>query len=340
MDRRCSFDRPIRNVAVVGGTHGNELHGIFLVRELDKSLAKGTLRSQFPSLKIRTLIANPAAVVATGTGQGRRYVEKDLNRCFLLKDLENADPDASLTLEDQKAREINSVLGPKASDSPRADFIIDLHSTTANTGVLILCHPEDLVTLSLAHTLRQKYPEVSLGVWSQSDLPLLPTVGRSGLTLEVGPIAHSTAVMRLYSLTRNVLLDMLTLLERHNTRLLQPNPSSLSSVDVVVARRFCSVGFPRDDNGEIVGFIHPSIQGIPELQSCSHVDWESPIFEMLTGDVLTLASCTGFCRIEYAPGRSRGSHFKFFPQFVNEAAYYEKDIALIMTVMESIPTLN
>ena len=94
------------------------------------------------------------------------------------------------------------------------------------------------------------------------------------------------------------------------------------------------------DMGEIVGFIHPSIQGIPELQSRSYVDWDTPIFEMLTGDVLTLASCTGFCRIEYAPGCSRGSHFKFFPQFVNEAAYYEKDIALIMTVMESIPTLS
>ena len=89
-------------------------------------------------------------------------------------------------------------------------------------------------------------------------------------------------------------------------------------------------------NEEIVGFIHPNIQGIPELRDGSHVDWTTPIFELLTGDVLTLDNCARFCRIEYAPGMDRRSKLQLFPQFVNEAAYYEKDIALILTVIQSI----
>ena len=38
------------------------------------------------------------------------------------------------TLEHRRARELNELLGPKRSANPRADFVIDLHNTTAATG--------------------------------------------------------------------------------------------------------------------------------------------------------------------------------------------------------------
>ena len=334
--RRCSFERPIQRVAVVGGTHGNELHGLFLVREMEEHLTSGLIRSRYPSLSLQTLVANPAAVVATGTGQGRRYVERDLNRCFLLSDLENND--GSKTLEDRRAREIDQLLGPKSSPDPATDFIIDLHSTTANTGVLILCHPDDLVTVSVAHALRKKYSEVSLGLWSQGELPLLPTVGRSGLTLEVGAIAHSTTVMRLYSLTRSVLFDMLGVLEEHNARLMLPNPPPLLSANVDAAQRYCAVGFPRNEKGNIVGFIHPSIQGMLELSENSYVFKTSPIFELLNGEILTLENCSRYCQVDYASECFEQSQIRLFPQFINEAAYYEKNIAMLLTTMVTIKT--
>ena len=68
-----------------------------------------------------------------------RYVDKDLNRCFLRKDLEKQysidDPD--LAWEQLRAHQLNSILGPKGSANPKVDFIIDLHNTTANTGTRV-----------------------------------------------------------------------------------------------------------------------------------------------------------------------------------------------------------
>ena len=62
----------VSRVAVCGGTHGNELSGVYLVRELQKK--KGERTDNFSLMMV---MSNPRAVE-----HGRRYVEKDLNRCF------------------------------------------------------------------------------------------------------------------------------------------------------------------------------------------------------------------------------------------------------------------
>lgn len=59
----------LSRVAVCGGTHGNELSGVFLVREL--------LRTEEPPQSVQMVLSNPRAVQ-----QCRRYVDTDLNRCF------------------------------------------------------------------------------------------------------------------------------------------------------------------------------------------------------------------------------------------------------------------
>ena len=51
------------------------------------------------------------------------------------------------SLEHRRARELNALLGPKRSADPRTDFIIDLHNTTAQTGVALMLAPDD----SFAH---------------------------------------------------------------------------------------------------------------------------------------------------------------------------------------------
>ncbi len=61
----------IKRVAIVGGTHGNELTGVYLIKKF----------AQFPELVHRqsfeclTLLANPQAVQ-----ENRRYIDRDLNR--------------------------------------------------------------------------------------------------------------------------------------------------------------------------------------------------------------------------------------------------------------------
>lgn len=67
-------------VAVCGGTHGNELSGVYLVRELLKLQREVTKKEQEEDSKpalVLLVLSNPRAMQ-----QCRRYVDTDLNRCF------------------------------------------------------------------------------------------------------------------------------------------------------------------------------------------------------------------------------------------------------------------
>lgn len=64
---------PLRRVAVAGGTHGNEMSGVYLARHWLQD--PGEL--QRPSFSAMPVLASPAAAAAC-----RRYVGRDLNRTF------------------------------------------------------------------------------------------------------------------------------------------------------------------------------------------------------------------------------------------------------------------
>lgn len=62
---------PLSRMAICGGTHGNEMSGVYMLRELKK-------RSAGPAgTALITVLSNPRAVESC-----RRYIDKDLNRCF------------------------------------------------------------------------------------------------------------------------------------------------------------------------------------------------------------------------------------------------------------------
>ena len=205
---------PVVNVAVVGGTHGNELHGVYMVRELNSEPTASQLRADFPSLRVQALIGNPAAVAAVGTGAGRRYVDVDLNRCFLAKDL--ADTTIG-TVEGRRARELDAILGPKSSVEPKCDFIFDLHSTTSNTDILLTAHPDDLLAREVVAYLYCRDKSINFALWSDGDAPFLASLSKSGLVVEIGPIAHSTANTALYHRTKTLIQDALAYINTLNT---------------------------------------------------------------------------------------------------------------------------
>jgi aspartoacylase len=90
--------RRIDRVVIIGGTHGNELIGAYLIKKFEQ-FPKMIQRSSFETL---TLLANPQAFA-----ECRRYIDKDLNRCFKSEDLEN--PILS-SYEDRRAKEIKKIL--------------------------------------------------------------------------------------------------------------------------------------------------------------------------------------------------------------------------------------
>ena len=79
----------LSRVAVCGGTHGNELSGVYLVRELLKAKKEAMKKEEEEEeeqeeeeekeepVSVLMVLSNPRA-----TQQCRRYVDTDLNRCF------------------------------------------------------------------------------------------------------------------------------------------------------------------------------------------------------------------------------------------------------------------
>ncbi|KAG8469024.1 hypothetical protein KFE25_007542 [Diacronema lutheri] len=319
-ERRTNHKQPIGHVAVVGATHGNERMGLVIVDELRR--APPTC-----AFELSVLVGNEAAVVATGTGAGLRYVDTDLNRCFALDDLAREGvPDAS---EERRARELDRLLGPKRSAQPRCDLILDLHSTTSNTGVLLCLHPRDTFALELAAHLTSLDPTIRVALWPDTDdVALLPTIARSGLTIEVGACAHSTVVYSLLVRMRQVVLDALAYVELHNACLRAGGSGGAGGdagerrqSELSLYKRAYTLDYPRTD-GRVSAFIHPMLQGVREL--VEPLQLSAPIFASLDGSVARLSAVL--------PALEEGE--ELFPMFVNEAAYVEKDVALILASRE------
>jgi aspartoacylase len=269
-DKNCVSE--VRNVVVVGATHGNELHGIHLVDEINSNSASLKLGKECPSLSIQAIIGNVAASVAVGTGAGLRYCETDLNRCFMMEDLANRD---IRSIEGLRAKEIDALLGPKSSDSPITDLILDFHSTTSNTGILLLCHPRDKFSLRLIAHLQSIHPTISVSLWPDTEVALLPSIARSGMTVEVGPIPHSTSNTELYQRTKAVMYEAMIYTEMHNqwVRTGMP-PAQLKPVKLLLYKRFATVGYPRDSSGtwhnNLIRNIFPIAHCIENLCSGFH----------------------------------------------------------------------
>ncbi len=282
----------IKRVAIVGGTHGNELTGVYLVKKFQ----------QYPDLLHResfdciTLLANPKAIA-----QNRRYVDRDLNRCFANEDLANAQ---LTSYEDQQAKAIAAQLESKI------DLIIDLHSTTANMGMTIIPSSKHPFNLRLAAYLSQLDPAVRVcfGVQCNQNTPMLRSLAPLGCTIEVGAIAQGILEANLFKQTERLVYATLDYIDAIN----QGNSPTASAM-LTVYQAVSSIDFPRDENGALQGMIYPQLKDYEPLSQ------GDPMFLKFTGETICYAGDT-----------------TVFPIFVNEAAYYEKGIAMVLTEKQQI----
>ena len=227
----------IKQITVVGGTHGNEWLGPVLIDrvESEQTFLGGAIR-------VSTLLANPRAYQA-----GVRFIDKDLNRCFTRQILSGSES----YYEHQRAREIHKLLGN--SDN----FIIDLHSTTSNMGLTVIVSSKDKVSLRAAAYVQQHMPEVKL-IQSDRDLKVsktLNSISGLGLSIEVGALPNNVVRHDLLEGTEKIVHLLIEYLEH---AVYGPD---LSIPDYVYAYRFRDkILFPQDEKGNITGFIHRDIQ--------------------------------------------------------------------------------
>lgn len=284
----------INHVAIVGGTHGNELTGVYLVKKFE-AYPNIIQRSNFET---STLLANPKAIEV-----GRRYVETDLNRCFNPQDLQNNN---LFKYEQLRAKEIAQQIRDK-----EIDFIIDLHSSTANMGLTIILTNNDPFLLQLAAYLStlnplvgNKFPTpVKILQYSSVDSPYLRTLCNLGLAIEVGPVAQGVLKAELFQQTEALISNILDYLELSNRGKTPPIPKTC-----ILYRQREVIDYPRDEEGEIKAMIAPGLNDYEVLNP------GSPIFLEFSGQVITY----------------QGSS-PVYPIFVGEAAYIEKGVAMGLT---------
>ena len=287
--------RPTR-IAIVGGTHGNERGGILVVEAMRRCPREWS----FPGLEIETFLGNPMAIAAN-----RRYLEKDLNRCFGPGLAGEMGPNASL--EERRARELAHLLTPQGHPF---DLVVDLHNTTAQMGVTwILTSGKPWPWLLGARALTQR-PDVRLYFTpetSESNV-FLPSLGAQEITLEIGSAIHGTSVHWAYEAAlgqvRFILETLASLPSDHDPL------AELGTLDFPLYVEGAQVDYPCDAEGRPTALIHRDLLG----RDFQQIDAGAALFHCL--DTAATLKHDG------PP---------FWPVFVSEAAYVEKGIAFVKT---------
>ncbi|MBQ4833622.1 aspartoacylase [Pseudoalteromonas sp. MMG010] len=281
----------IENVAVVGGTHGNEFSGIYLLKKWQASpqlLAKS-------NLTINTLFANPKSFE-----ENKRYIDCDLNRQFTLPDLVN---NTLANYEQSRAKVINAELGPKGG--AKTDFIIDLHNTTSNMGpTLILLKSDDFNKKMGAYVL-SVMPQAIIVFEDQvsmHDHTFLASIADQGVIVEIGPQPQSVIrqdVLDWMDTMTHAILDFVVM---YNKSELPALPASYTAYKYVE-----TIALPQNQQGERMGMVHKNVQD----QDFKALNKGDPIFTLFDGSEITYQG-----------------DYQAYPHFINEAAYYDNNLAM------------
>ena len=287
----------IKNVAIVGGTHGNEYTGAYLLRHWQKSPTEVTR----PSFTTRLFFGNPKAFA-----ENRRFIDQDLNRSFALEALTETDLPA---YEASRALVLNQAIGPKGR--PQHDFLIDLHSSTSNCGAMIILLDDNPFNLRLTAYLTVHVPEAKIHYIPPrgGDQPYLGSVCAAGLSVEVGPIPQSILRQDMCALSRRLVTHTLDYLHLVN---LQNMPTLPKQVEVYRFQE--TVPFPEEDS-LLAATIHESLQD----RDYEPLNPGAPMFRRFDGTVIHFEGPN-----------------TVYPVFINEAAYYYKRIAMSLTRKEVI----
>ncbi len=281
----------IKNVAVVGGTHGNEFSGIYLLKKWQSS-PQSLARESF---SVETVFANPKAF-----DENKRYVDHDLNRQFGLHDLANFE---LASYEQSRAKALNEQIGPKGN--AKNDFIIDLHNTTSNMGPSLILLQSDQFNRQLGAYVKEKMPD-SVVVFedhtSVDDHLFVCSIAKQGVIIEVGPQPQSVIRQDVLDWMEDMTGHILDFVHLYNTNEI---PVLADSYDAY--RYEETLKLPVDEQGERIGMVHKSVQD-NDFEPLNPGD---PIFTLFDGTEI-------FWEGDYVA----------YPHFINEAAYYDNNLAM------------
>ncbi|MDJ0662632.1 MAG: aspartoacylase [Crocosphaera sp.] len=283
----------IEKVALFGGTHGNEMTGIYLI----KKFLKHPHLLERSTLQVFPFLSNPKAI------QSRvRYTEIDLNRCFAPEDLGDLD---QVLYEQLLAKTIHQKLL-----NNQINFVVDLHSTTANMGLTLILSDTNDFHLQLCTYLSLIYPELKILYYASTEKnKLLRSNTDLGLSLEIGAIPQGILDANLFIKTEKLIYSLLDYLEEYNQ-----NKIDQKSHNLVFYEVFERIDYPREEE-EITAMIHPNLQ----FKDYQPLNFGDPLFLTFEGENIIYDGSS-----------------EVYPVFINEAAYYEKGIAMCLTKKREI----
>ena len=293
----------INTIVVAGGTHGNERTGVSLV---EKWKAHPECYDKLcPSANVELVLCNPEAVRLN-----RRYRDFDLNRAFSQTCLDMTVEPAPF--EFRRARELNKIYGPKGANT-RTDLILDVHNTGANMGLCLILSTRDPFTMRASAVLTQEFEDAWIYYQPEerSASPYFGTVAKADVCIEIGPQQHGTLNAAIFERSEKLVKRYLELAGEWNRGELQKR----APIQVDVYTQLRDLGYPKPQGGgSIQAMIHPELDG----RDYRELKKGDKLFRTFDGkDIL----------FEGEPdGRP------VYPIFINEPAYYEKDIAMSLTL--------
>ncbi len=280
--------KSVKNIAIVGGTHGNEFTGAYLV----KYWFKNSHLVEREGFKTEIVFANQKAFKEV-----RRYIDRDLNRSCSDMILNASDSNLH---EERLAKELNSLIGPKDNKDKNTDFVIDLHTTTANMGKSIVISSESELTWLAATYLSSEFVDLNIYRWQgDEEGAYVNSLGSDGFAIEVGPVPQGVLRADIYNQTEEIVYKLLDFLNK---------PEDIDR-RVVIYDHVRLVDFPRDENGEIIAMVHKDRQD----NDFKLIKKGDPMFMTFDGKTIV-----------YEEDES------LYGVFINEAAYYEKGFAMCL----------
>ena len=127
-----------------------------------------------------------------------------------------------------------------------------------------------------------------------------------GCTIEVGPVSHGVLDARLFQETEMLVLKILAYIDAFNRN---DGAFTLSS-HLTIYQYIEAIDYPRNQQGELIAMIHPDLQ----FNDYTDLNFGDPMFLTFNNEII------------YYTGDSTVN-----PVFINEAAYYEKGIAMCLS---------
>ncbi len=190
------------------------------------------------------------------------------------------------------------------------NFLIDFHSTTANMGLTIILSDTNKFHLQLVSYLSLLHPKIKiLHYSSEQKNQLLRSKTELGLSIEIGSIPQQVLDAELFMKTEQLIYSLLDYLEKYNL-----NKIAKKTHDLVFYEVFKRIDYPRKGE-EITAMIHPNLQ----FKDYQPINPGDPLFITFDGETITYKG-----------------DFTVYPVFINEAAYYEKSIAMCLTKKREI----